>query len=77
MNSQIPRVIARPASASQRELLAARRRLEIYWAIAAFLALIVSWDAALRLDERVPLPRTRVAQAMDDAELQRAEWVAP
>ena len=77
MNSQILRVIARPASARQRELLAARRRLEIYWAIASFLALIVSWDAALRLDDRVPLPRMRVAQAMEETESQRTEWVAP
>ncbi|MBB6092568.1 hypothetical protein HNQ60_001446 [Povalibacter uvarum] len=73
----MPRVIARPASSSQRESLAARRRLEIYWAIASFLALIVSWDAALRLDERVPLPRMRVAQVMEEMEPQRAEWVAP
>lgn len=77
MNSQVPRVIARPVPSSQRETLAARRRLEIYWAVASFLALIVSWDAALRLDERVPLPRMRVAQAMEEAESQRAEWVAP
>lgn len=77
MNSQAPRVIARPVSSHQRETLAARRRLEIYWAIASFLALIVSWDAALRLDDRVPLPRMRVAQAIEETESQRAEWVAP
>ena len=57
-------------------MLASRRRLEIYWAVASFLALIVSWDAALRLDDRVPLPRMRVAQAAEEMEPQRAEWVS-
>ena len=35
------------------------RRLELLWAWASLLVLIVCWDAALRLDQRVPLPRMR------------------
>ena len=50
-----------------------RRRLEIAWTCASLLALIVSWDAAMRLDEKVPLPRLRVAQEMEP---QRAEWIS-
>ena len=44
---------------------AAGRRLELLWAWASLLALIVGWDAARRLDERVPLPRVRIAHAVD------------
>ena len=51
--------------------VASRRRLEIAWTCASLLALIVSWDAAMRLDEKVPLPRLRVAQETDP---QRVEW---
>lgn len=49
---------------------ATRRRRDVAWACASLLVLIVSWDAAMRLDEKVPLPRPRVVQEM---ELQRAE----
>lgn len=34
-----------------------RRRLEAAWAWASLLVLIVCWDAALRLDQKVSLPR--------------------
>lgn len=44
-------------------------KLETAWAWASVLILIVCWDAALRLDERVPLPRIRIAHA---AEVERS-----
>ena len=46
------------------------RRLELVWAWGSLLTLIVCWDAALRLDERVSPPRVRIAHA---AELERPE----
>lgn len=50
---------------SAKAAVASRRRLEIVWTCVSLVALIVSWDAAMRLDERVPLPRLRVAQEME------------
>jgi hypothetical protein len=41
------------------------RRLEAAWAWASLLVLIVCWDAALRLDQHVSLPRMRIAHAVD------------
>lgn len=38
-------------------------RLEIAWAWASLLVLIVCWDAALRLDQRVSVPRVRMVHA--------------
>ena len=40
------------------------RRLETIWAWASLLILIMCWDAALRLDQRVSLPRIRIAHAV-------------
>lgn len=40
-------------------------RLEIVWAWASLLVLIICWDAALRLDQRVPVPRVRIAHAAE------------
>lgn len=41
------------------------RRLDILWAWASLLVLIICWDAALRLDQRVPLPRMRIAHVSE------------
>jgi hypothetical protein len=41
-------------------------RLEVIWAWASFLLLIVCWDAARRLDEHVSLPRVRIARAGEE-----------
>ena len=38
-------------------------KLETAWAWASVLILVVCWDVALRLDERVSLPRVRIAHA--------------
>ena len=40
-------------------------KLETAWAWASVLILVVCWDAALRLDERVSLPRMRIAHAVE------------
>lgn len=40
-------------------------KLETAWAWASVLILVVCWDAALRLDERVSLPRIRIAHAVE------------
>jgi hypothetical protein len=41
-------------------------RLEVLWAWASLLVLIVCWDAALRLDQHVQLPRRREIEAISD-----------
>ena len=41
-------------------------RLEVLWAAASFLVLILCWDAASRLDERVSVPRIRIAHALEE-----------
>jgi hypothetical protein len=41
-------------------------RLEVLWAWASLLALIMCWDAALRLDQHVQLPRRREIEAIAD-----------
>lgn len=40
-------------------------RLEIVWAWASLLMLIICWDAALRLDQRVSVSRVRIAHAAE------------
>jgi hypothetical protein len=44
-----------------------RTRREQWWAWASLFVLIVAWDAASRLDERVALPRMRIAHAAEEA----------
>lgn len=44
---------------------AAQRRLEMIWAWASLLALLLCWDATIRLDEHVSLPRPRLAHALE------------
>jgi hypothetical protein len=45
--------------------IATQRRRERLWAWASALLLVLCWDASLRLDEKVPLPRLRLAHAVD------------
>jgi len=49
------------------------RRLEILWAWASLLVLIICWDAALRLDQRMPLPRLRIAHVSETDAAQSEE----
>ena len=50
--------------------IAMQRRREHLWAWLSVLLLVLCWDASLRLDEKVPLPRTRLAHAAEvEAEL--------
>lgn len=52
------------------------KRLEIVWAWASLLVLIICWDAALRLDQRVPVPRVRIAHAAEsERPAPTKEWV--
>ena len=44
---------------------AAQRRREHLWAWLSVLLLVLCWDASLRLDEKVPLPRPRLAHAAE------------
>ena len=44
-------------------------RLETIWAWASLLVLIICWDAALRLDRSVPVPRVRIAHAVEPERL--------
>lgn len=63
---------------SQRSSREGQARLEVFWAWASLLVLIVCWDAAFRLDERVSLPRMRIAHAVDqERSEQRMEFVEP
>lgn len=48
-------------------------RLEVAWAWASLLVLIICWDAALRLDQRVPVPRVRIAHAAEERPAQTRE----
>ena len=57
-----------PVAQAQRATVKGRgavRRLEILWAWASLLVLIICWDAALRLDQRMPLPRIRIAHVSE------------
>lgn len=40
-------------------------KIETVWAWASLLVLIVCWDAALRLDQRVALPRMHMAHVVE------------
>jgi hypothetical protein len=51
--------IARASRAGLASNAESTRRLELLWAWASLLVLIVCWDAAARLDQRVSLPRMR------------------
>lgn len=55
-------------------------RLEVLWAWASLLVLLVCWDAALRLDRQVSLPRLRIAHAVEmdqDRGVARTEAIEP
>lgn len=54
-----------------------RHRREQVWAWLSLVTLIVCWDASERLDERVSMPRTRIAQVLDDQDVMRAGSGAP
>jgi hypothetical protein len=45
-------------------------RREKVWAWLTLFALILCWDASLRLDERVSLPRVRIAHAGEAADVE-------
>jgi hypothetical protein len=55
--------------------IAAQRRREHVWAWVSLGLLILCWDASLRLDEKVPLPRLRIAHAgeLESETRERAE----
>lgn len=40
-------------------------RREVLWAWGSLLVLVICWDAAVRLDEHVSLPRVRLAHAVE------------
>jgi hypothetical protein len=58
--SQIVRHTQREASRSSYS------RLEVLWAVVSFLVLILCWDATLRLDQKVSVPRVRIAHALEE-----------
>lgn len=64
MNSRATTQYAQVYTASRRSG-SAKRRLEVVWAWASLAALIVCWDAALRLDQHVSPPRMRLSHAAD------------
>jgi hypothetical protein len=51
-----------------RGLVRERQRREQAWAWLSLVTLIICWDASGRLDERVSLPRTRIAHVSEDQE---------
>lgn len=62
----------------RRDLRARQSRLEVFWAWASLLVLIVCWDAALRLDQHASPPRMRIAHVADHVRVeQRMEVVEP
>jgi len=66
------------AAAVRRDSRASRARLEVFWAWASLLVLIVCWDAAFRLDQHASPPRMRIAHAVDQERgEQRMEVVEP
>jgi hypothetical protein len=58
---------ARSRSRNAIERLLQRRREQL-WAWLSLVALIVCWDASLRLDEHVPIPRPRLQHAGEAVE---------
>ena len=56
----------RPSVQSRRAHIEAYSRLEVLWAVASFVVLILCWDAACRLDERISVPRVRIAHALEE-----------
>ncbi len=63
-------VFRRSASRIQSNAIAFSR-LEILWAIASFVVLLLCWDATTRLDQRVSVPRVRIAHALEDERAMR------
>jgi hypothetical protein len=52
--------------------IAAQRRREHVWAWASLLLLVVCWDANLRLDDKVSMPRPRLNHLLELEQEQRA-----
>jgi len=52
-------------------------RLEVLWAVASFVVLILCWDASCRLDERVSIPRVRLAHALEEERTVRSGTTHP
>lgn len=50
-----------------------RHRREQVWAWLSVVTLVICWDASQRLDERVSLPRTRMAHVSEDQEVMRSD----
>jgi len=66
------------AGTAPRGSRASRARLEVLWAWASLLVLIVCWDAAFRLDQHASSPRMRMAHAADaERSEQRMEVARP
>ena len=56
----------RPSVRNRRAHIEAYSRLEVLWALASFVVLILCWDAACRLDERISVPRVRISHALEE-----------
>ena len=56
-----------------RSLVRERHRCEQVWAWLSVVTLVICWDASQRLDERVSLPRTRIAHVSEDQEMMRSD----
>ena len=54
-----------------RSLLRERHRREQVWGWLSVVTLIICWDASSRLDERVSVPRPRLAHVVEADELMR------
>ena len=54
-----------------RSLVRERHRREQVWAWLSVVTLVICWDASQRLDERVSLPRTRIAHVSHEQEVFR------
>ena len=52
-------------SLSMFRAIAAQRRREHIWAWASLVLLLVCWDAALRLDQKVSMPRPRLSHMVE------------
>jgi hypothetical protein len=49
-----------------------QHRREKVWAWLTLFALVLCWDASIRLDERVSLPRVRIAHVGEAADVESA-----